>query len=166
MAASVQQRLLNLAKARGADFQHLLTQYAIERFLYRLSQSPHAHCFILKGALLFLLWMEEPPRRTKDLDLLGAGDPSPARLTEICRELCALAVENDGLTFAPETVSARFIREDNVYGSVRIRLVAFLWDFPESSGNTRRNRRNGTPSCSRAGPRRTRPCLWRRSSLS
>jgi hypothetical protein len=126
LAASVRQRLLNLAQARGEDFQRLLTRYAIERFLYRLSQSPHASCFILKGALLFLLWMEEPPRRTKDLDLLGTGDPSPACLTEICRELCALAVENDGLTFAPETVTARFIREDNVYGGVRIRLVAFL----------------------------------------
>jgi hypothetical protein len=47
--------------------------YGLERWLYRLSQSPHRDRFILKGAMLFTLWSEEPHRKTRDLDLLGFG---------------------------------------------------------------------------------------------
>ena len=39
VAASVRRRLLNLSQARGADYNALLAQYAIEPFLYRLSKS-------------------------------------------------------------------------------------------------------------------------------
>ena len=126
VAASVRQRLLNLARARQDDFQRILTQYALERLLYRLSQSEYAGGFILKGALLFLLWTEEPHRRTRDLDLLGAGDPSPARYAAIFRTLCTLTVEEDGLVFDPASVTAQHIREENIYGGVRVTLTALL----------------------------------------
>ena len=56
VAASVRQRLMNSAKASGRPFQEVLQYFAMERFLYHLSQSPHAERFILKGALLFNLW--------------------------------------------------------------------------------------------------------------
>jgi len=67
LAASVRQRLLNRAKERGDDFQLVLTWYGIERLLYRLSASPHADAFILKGAMLFSLWSGEAHRPTRDL---------------------------------------------------------------------------------------------------
>lgn len=51
LAASVRARLLNIAKAEGVDFNQVLVRYTLERFLYRLSQSPHADRFVLKGAL-------------------------------------------------------------------------------------------------------------------
>jgi hypothetical protein len=50
---SVRQRLLNIAKARGEDFQYILTRYGLERFLYRLGVSDHRKRFVLKGAMLF-----------------------------------------------------------------------------------------------------------------
>ncbi len=50
LGASVRQRLLNLAKARGEDFDLVLTRFALERLLYRLSVSSHSDRFILKGA--------------------------------------------------------------------------------------------------------------------
>lgn len=53
IAVSVRARLLNLAKERGEDFQHVLTRYANERLLYRLASSPHTDKFVLKGATLF-----------------------------------------------------------------------------------------------------------------
>lgn len=56
LAASVRQRLANVARERGEDFQLLLTRYMNERLLYRLAQSPHAQRFLLKGAMLFALW--------------------------------------------------------------------------------------------------------------
>jgi hypothetical protein len=126
LPASVRQRLLTLAKARQEDFQRVLVQYALERLLYRLSQSPYADRFILKGALLFTLWMAEPHRRTRDLDLLGSGDGSPEHLTLLFQELCTLPVEADGLAFDADSVTARPIREENIYGGVRVTLKAFL----------------------------------------
>ena len=126
VGASVRQRLLNLAKARQEDFQRILTQYALERLLFRLSQSDHANTFVLKGALLFLVWREEPHRRTRDLDLLGAGDPSPERYVGIFRDLCTLPIEEDGLVFDPTSVLAQHIREENIYGGVRVTLTVRL----------------------------------------
>ena len=81
--ASVRQRLTNLAKLRGIEFQRILVLYALERLHYRLSVSPVADRFILKGASLFALWFEEPHRRTRDLDLLGMDPPEPARFASL-----------------------------------------------------------------------------------
>src|SRR5690242_3035253 len=74
LPASVRQRLLNLANETKQDFGLVLTKYALERLLYRLSLSPQRHAFILKGALLFELWTSQPHRPTRDLDLLGQGN--------------------------------------------------------------------------------------------
>jgi len=59
LARSVQVKLARHAKEIGADPNLVLTRYAIERFLYRLSRSGHANQFVLKGALLMLAWMGE-----------------------------------------------------------------------------------------------------------
>jgi predicted nucleotidyltransferase component of viral defense system len=122
----VRQRLFNLAKQRGDDFEILLTRYAIERLLYRLSQSPHSSQFLLKGATLFALWGGGPYRSTRDLDLLGSGESSVQRLELVFRNICTVQVEPDGLRFAAETVEGSDIREDLEYGGVRIILIAHL----------------------------------------
>ena len=91
LAASVRQRLMNLARAQNEDFQLVLTRYALERLLYRLSQSEHRDVFVLKGAMLFQLWGDQPHRPTRDLDLLGHGENSIPRFERIFREVCKLA---------------------------------------------------------------------------
>lgn len=53
LGASVRARLLERARAEQSDFQVLLTRYALERLLFRLSASAHREQFILKGAMLF-----------------------------------------------------------------------------------------------------------------
>lgn len=126
VAASVRQRLLNLAKARGEDFQSLLTRFGIERLLYRLAVSSRADDFVLKGAALLVVWADTPFRATKDLDLLGRGDVSAPRLEALFRDLCALDVPDDGLQFLPESIRVEPIREDQDYGGLRIRLEARL----------------------------------------
>ena len=75
-AASVRARLLALAQSKSEDYQRVLGRYAIERFLYRLCQSPYRDKFALKGATLFTLWTGHTHRPTKDLDLLGRGSSS------------------------------------------------------------------------------------------
>ena len=80
ISTSVRRRLFKRARERGEDFQIVLTYYAIERLLYRLSRTRHAERFVLKGAMLFSTWLHAPHRPTRDLDLLGKGDPSASGL--------------------------------------------------------------------------------------
>ena len=51
LLASVLAKLRNNSLSAGLPFQQVLQQYAIERFLYRVSKSTHAQTVILKGAL-------------------------------------------------------------------------------------------------------------------
>ena len=125
-ATSVRQRLLNLAKAHGEEFQRILTRYALERLLYRLSVSDQKDRFLLKGALLLAVWSPEKHRPTKDLDLMGRGDPSRTRLEAVFRALCAMEGQDDGITYLAETVVCAVIREESEYGGLRITLAAKL----------------------------------------
>jgi hypothetical protein len=123
VAASVRQRLLNLARARKEDFGLLLTKYALERVLYRISRSPHRNLFVLKGALLFELWTDERYRPTRDADFLSKGDSDPARFAEIFKEICTTPVPDDGLALDPKTVTAERIKENADYEGVRVSFI-------------------------------------------
>ena len=126
IGASVRQRLLNLREKTGEDFIALLTQFAIERFLYRLSCSPAADRFVLKGAMLFRVWSGSLHRPTKDVDLLAFGEPTPTAVAAIIRQILTTAVEDDGIAFIPDSVRAEEIRENEDYGGVRITFTATL----------------------------------------
>jgi predicted nucleotidyltransferase component of viral defense system len=126
VAASVRQRLLNLSRKTGEDFQLLLTRYAIERLLYRLGSSEYAGRFVLKGAVLFTLWTGQSHRPTRDLDLLGFGESSAAAVEAVVRALCSVADIEDGLDFAADTIVVEPIREDQEYGGQRVRLEVRL----------------------------------------
>lgn len=126
LPASVHQRLLNLSQQRGQEFNRLLILFAIERLLYRLAQSPFAGRFVLKGALLFLVWELPNHRPTRDLDLLGFGENSAATLTRIFQEVCNQPVIADGLHFDPQSIQVSAIREEQEYIGQRVELVAYL----------------------------------------
>jgi predicted nucleotidyltransferase component of viral defense system len=126
LVASVRQRLMNVARSRGEDFQYILTQYGLERLLYRVSQSMHSDAFVLKGAQLFQLWSDKAHRATRDLDLLGKGAPSTTHFEQVFREICSTAVESDGLTFLAGSVQAAAIKEEDEYQGLRIRIDARL----------------------------------------
>lgn len=126
LARSVQVRLARRAKDIEVDPNLLLTRYGVERFLYRLSISPHADKFILKGALLLLAWFGETLRPTRDADLLAFGEISDNELMRIFREVCAVDVAPDAVTFNSESVLIEAIREDDAYGGRRVTLEATL----------------------------------------
>lgn len=126
LAASVRQCLLNLSRTRGDEFQLILTHYAIERLLYRLSQSEAGDRFLLKGAMLFNLWVEQPHRPTRDLDLSGQRDPASEKLRLLFQKLCTLSATPDGLVFDADSVQVMEIREQQEYDGQRVRLVAHL----------------------------------------
>jgi len=92
IGASIRARLLNLAKERNQPFDLLLTRYTLERLLYRLSLSRYRDRFVLKGAMLLASAMDDPHRPTRDLDLLGFGDPDPNGMIEAFRQISDLLI--------------------------------------------------------------------------
>ena len=126
LPVSVRQRLRNLRDKTGEDYQLLLITYAVERLLYRLSQSEYADRFVLKGAMLFVALTGKPHRTTRDLDLLGYGNASAEHIAQVFRQISTTSVEPDGMVFDPEDITVRAIREDQVYESQRVRLMARL----------------------------------------
>ena len=120
-SASVLARLLNLARQRGDEYNLLLNRFALERLLCRVAASPHAERFLLKGALLFSLWYDQPHRPTRDADLLGFGPDDAQTLIATFRDIAAIDLD-DGIAFDPQSVRVDSIRDDNRYGGLRVRL--------------------------------------------
>jgi hypothetical protein len=120
--ASLLARLLDRAKQSGEDYNILLNRFGLERLLDRLACSRHADRFLLKGALLFSLWYDLPHRPTRDADLLGFGPDSIENLVATFREVAEIEL-GDGILFDGGSVRAEPIREDNIYGGTRLRLI-------------------------------------------
>lgn len=125
LPASVRARLLGLAKERNEDFQFVLGRWIVERFLYRLSVSPHKDQFVLKGAMLFIAWSGKLHRPTRDIDLLGWGSSEVGDVVETVRSICQVSVD-DGLHFELEGIQGERIREDGNYEGVRVRVPGTL----------------------------------------
>jgi len=125
IGASVRARLQNLSRESGQIFELILTRYALERLLYRLSTSAYAEAFVLKGAMLLTSWFEDPHRATRDLDLLGFGDPSPEAMIAAFREVLAADV-TDGVEFDLDALRVDQIREALEYGGLRLRTTASI----------------------------------------
>jgi len=81
--------LLQFAKASGGSLDLVLTRFALERLLFRLSQPPDAGRFVLKSAMLMMNWFDDSHRGTRDLDLMGFGNPEPDPMLETFREIPA-----------------------------------------------------------------------------
>lgn len=125
VGASVRARLLTLARQKGQAFDLLLTRYANERLLHRLSLSPHRSRFVLKGAMLMTTWFDDPHRPTRDVDFLGYGDPAPEAMLVTFREICAIEVD-DGIVFDVDVLRVELIREELEYGGLRLRTTGAL----------------------------------------
>lgn len=126
ISASIRQRLLNLRGELGENFMLILNRYARERLLYRIGISPHSERFVLKGATLFILWDHQPHRMTQDIDLLGLRDSAIPELVQVFQEICSPSAVDDGLYFQTDEITGEQIREDQVYGGIRIKISACL----------------------------------------
>jgi hypothetical protein len=124
--ASIHQRLLNAAKQSQRPFNDLVMYYAMERFLYRLSVSPDAEQFVLKGGLMLQVWGANATRVTKDIDLLGKLSNDPEHIREVVASICRVTVDDDALVFDPETVVTTRIAEDADYQGVRANFTAMF----------------------------------------
>ncbi|MCE3254326.1 MAG: hypothetical protein K0Q67_3346, partial [Cellvibrio sp.] len=123
LAVSVRARLLNVAKAENSDFNQILIRYALERFLYRMSESRYAERFLLKGALLFTVWYDLPHRPTRDIDLLGFGSSDLENIARTFREIASISVA-DGITFDSGDILVTETRKEAGYAGARVIISA------------------------------------------
>lgn len=126
IAASVRERLRQRAIADGRPFEEVLTYYAIERFLFRLSCTSHRDRFVLKGALMLPLWGMAMARATRDIDLLGRGALTRDEVAGMVADCIAAEVPPDALEFDASSIETREIREDERYGGARAEFLAHL----------------------------------------
>jgi len=126
LPASIRARLMNHARQTRQDYNRVMERYALERFLYRLSKSDHAERFVLKGALMMLVWLGEDIRPTRDADLLGFGEMDDEWLLDAFRDICNTTVDPDGMVYLPDTLAVEDIRENDAYGGRRVRLRSQL----------------------------------------
>ena len=156
--ASIRARLLNRGKSEGTDFQLYLVRYACERFLYRLGASEARGQCVLKGASLLAVWMEEPYRATRDIDILAFGANDEETVRGVMSTICKVPCPEDGLLFDVDTLDVSAIRDDQRYGGQRARMRAFLGtaritvqvDFGFGDAVTPGPKRRGCPHLLRA----------------
>lgn len=125
IAASIRQKLRNLARERGEDFDYVLRQYVMQRVLYRLGCSEYVEQFLLKGALLFWVWNKDFHRPTRDIDLLTYTDNHVEYLLDVFQQII-MTVSDDGLVFDAKSIKGIEIKEGADYTGVRITGFAQL----------------------------------------
>ena len=128
VSASVHQRLLTLSRQSGRPFNEWAQYYALERWLYRLSQSDYQKQFVLKGALMLLAWKMPFSRPTRDIDLLGHVSNDLTFVRNAIASICRIPSDADGMVFDHESVTTERIAEDADYEGVRAKFRAFLGD--------------------------------------
>lgn len=107
LSESVYNRLKNLARQKKRPVQEVLKYYSIERFLYRLSISPHRNKFFLKGGLMLMIWNPESHRATVDIDLLAKTSNKIENLENIITNICSLDVVPDGMHFLTNSLKIK-----------------------------------------------------------
>ena len=124
--ASIRAKLMVYARQHGDDYQRVLTRYAIERLLFRLSTTEATESYMLKGAMLFVTWPEQVFRPTGDLDLLGQGNPDPTVIAELFTRICQVEAPDDGIKFDPAGLKVEAVREADKYQGVQLNLKGDL----------------------------------------
>ncbi|KJS16159.1 MAG: hypothetical protein VR69_10485 [Peptococcaceae bacterium BRH_c4b] len=124
--ASVQAKLKKIAKENGIDYNSILILYMQERFLYRLSVSPFADNFLLKGGLLLFCIDKFNTRPTVDMDFLAYKIQNRREnlikiISEIGRTRCG-----DGLFFRTDDITIETILEHGLYRGVRAGITCTL----------------------------------------
>jgi hypothetical protein len=123
VAGSVRARLLAQAQASGEEFERTLVRFAAERWLYRLGASAARNRCVLKGASLLTVWLSDPHRATRDVDLLAVGNTDDAAIRALITDVCAVPCPEDGVVFDLAALSLEPIRAEEEYFGLR----ALFW---------------------------------------
>jgi hypothetical protein len=126
LSISILSHLRTRMRSTGEDFQYILARYVLERLMVRISLSAYSNRFIVKGAMLFLLWDQIPFRSTLDLDLTLDSMTSQSELIRIFTEMMIISIKEDAVIFLPSSLSIEPIREQEAYSGFRLHLRAQL----------------------------------------
>ncbi len=126
VAASVRARLLNQARERSEEFELTLTRFVAERLLYRIGASGVRDRVILKGASLLAVWLPDPYRATRDIDVLATGSTTEDAIRSLVGEICGVPCPEDGVRFDVSDLIVEAIRAEDEYAGQRARFRAFL----------------------------------------
>jgi len=126
LGESISQKLKNLARERKRPVDEIFRYYAMERFLYRLSISPYAHRFFLKGGLMLKVWDEFDHRATMDIDLLARMSNQPESLKNAIAEVALIPYLADAILFDTRNLILRETQTGGDYQGVSASFVALL----------------------------------------
>ncbi|MCR4673354.1 MAG: nucleotidyl transferase AbiEii/AbiGii toxin family protein [Lachnospiraceae bacterium] len=126
-ADSVKARLKNFAVSSGCTFQEALVYYGLERTIYRISVSPYADQFVLKGGIfLYAIFDRNYERATTDVDLLARRISNSAdEMKAAFRNIFAQDAD-DALIFDLESITVEDITEFKEYHGLHVSAVAYL----------------------------------------
>lgn len=126
LSESVYTKLKNLALTKNRPTQEILRYYAMERFLYRLSESKHKNSFFLKGGLMLMVWDPATHRATVDIDLLAKANNSIENISRILKEICSQPVLHDGIEFDSSNLILAESQIETEYTGLSARFSASL----------------------------------------
>ncbi len=126
LGESIRQKLKDFSITKKRPFEEILRYYGIERFLYRLSISPYAKKFFLKGGLMLKVWDAEDHRATMDIDLLAKTSNKMENLKQIINEVALIQSEEDAITFSCEKLVLQRIQAGGEYEGVSASFSAAL----------------------------------------
>ena len=110
------------ARAEGRPTDELLVLYVLERFLFRLSMSPHRDRLILKGGMLLAALDQRRP--TRDVDLLATDIANDIEsIAALVRDIAMIDID-DGVVFNTDRMTTQQIREHDLYAGVRVVVPA------------------------------------------
>ncbi len=126
-ADSVKTRLKNFAVSSGCTFQEALVYYGLERTIYRISVSPYAGHFVLKGGIfLYAIFDRKYERVTTDIDLLAKRISNSAEEMKVIFHDIFAQDTDDALVFDLDSITAKDITEFKKYHGLHISAVAYL----------------------------------------
>jgi hypothetical protein len=125
-SSSIHARLDNEARKSGKPFGEVLQYYGMERFLYRLLQTPYASNFILKGGLIFYAWGIPLRRPTRDIDFLGLVENQREIIIQVITDAISVSVPEDGLHFALATLVMDVTQVDADRKGIRANFLGYL----------------------------------------
>src|SRR5258708_5185931 len=112
--------LQNRARSERRGTQELLTLYVVERWLARLSASPYADKFVVKGGMLLAAYNARRP--TADLDALARSTIHDREaIVSLVSDIARLPLD-DGVVYQTQTATSRIIRDQASYAGVRIAM--------------------------------------------
>ncbi|MCL5887811.1 MAG: nucleotidyl transferase AbiEii/AbiGii toxin family protein [Actinobacteria bacterium] len=120
----IRRRLRARAAELALDFQQAVLYYAMERFLFRLSQTQWSDRLVVKGAVMLRVWDAAVARPTRDIDFLGRVDSTPEAIRGIVAECLAMHFD-DGLVFESK-IHAEPITVEDRYSVVRVKVAGDL----------------------------------------